>query len=117
LNLKLIGVYPGSLGNSAGIQHQIPVITVELPFAGIMPSQAQISDVWTDLVHWLRYNIPKQATREAYRSFESISGKLLASLPLTEAVMMDRMPAKADRPHPAASKPQSIVQVNSPVNN
>ncbi len=119
LNLKLIGVYPGSLGNSAGIQHQIPVITVELPFAGIMPSQAQISDVWTDLVHWLRYNIPKQATREAYRSFESISGKLLASSPLTEteAVMLDRVPAKTDRPRSVVSKPQSIVQVNSPVDN
>ncbi|PJA31997.1 MAG: peptidase M14, partial [Zetaproteobacteria bacterium CG_4_9_14_3_um_filter_53_7] len=52
LHLKLIGTYPGSLGNSAGVQHQIPVITVELPYAGIMPSEAQISRMWGDLIQW-----------------------------------------------------------------
>ncbi|MDX8406744.1 MAG: M14 family zinc carboxypeptidase, partial [Mariprofundus sp.] len=33
LHLKVIGTYPGSLGNWAGVQHRIPVITVELPYA------------------------------------------------------------------------------------
>ncbi len=72
LHLRLIGVYPGSLGNSAGIQHKIPVITVELPYAGIMPSQQQTSKMWTDLIHWLRYNIPKEETLAAYPLFDKI---------------------------------------------
>jgi len=50
---NLMGTYPGSLGNYAGIQKGIPVITIELPHAGIMPKQQQISRYWTDLVKWL----------------------------------------------------------------
>jgi len=72
LYLRLIGVYPGSLGNSAGVQHKIPVVTVELPYAGIMPSKQQTSKMWTDLIHWLRYNIPKKETLAAYPLFDDI---------------------------------------------
>ncbi|MDH5516835.1 MAG: DUF2817 domain-containing protein [Gammaproteobacteria bacterium] len=56
LHLKLLGTYPGSLGNYAGIQLGKPVITIELPYAGIMPSTQQISTIWTDLVRWLKKN-------------------------------------------------------------
>lgn len=56
LHLKLLGTYPGSLGNYAGIQLGKPVITIELPYAGIMPSKQQISKIWTDLVRWLKIN-------------------------------------------------------------
>jgi len=80
LHLKLIGTYPGSLGNSVGVQHHIPVITVELPYAGIMPTDAQISGMWGDLVHWLRLNIPKQSTIEARARFEEIARALNASM-------------------------------------
>jgi len=78
LNLQLIGTYPGSLGNCAGIQHQIPVITVELPYAGIMPTRKQISDMWVDLVGWLRKNSPKQRTIEAYTSFDETTQRLMS---------------------------------------
>ncbi len=81
LHLKLIGVYPGSLGNFAGIQHEIPVITVELPHAGIMPTHRQISNMWRDLIHWLRHNIPKEKTVKAYASFDAITERLEASSP------------------------------------
>lgn len=53
---NLMGTYPGSLGNYAGIQLGIPVVTIELPHAGIMPSKRQISRFWTDLVRWLIKN-------------------------------------------------------------
>ncbi len=53
---NLMGTYPGSLGNYAGIQKGIPVITIELPHAGIMPTKRQISRYWTDLVKWLVRN-------------------------------------------------------------
>jgi hypothetical protein len=57
LYLQLIGTYPGSLGNYAGVQRKIPVVTIELPYAGIMPSPAEVSGIWTDLVRWLSENI------------------------------------------------------------
>ncbi|MGY8815480.1 MAG: M14 family murein peptide amidase A [Gammaproteobacteria bacterium] len=57
LYLNLLGTYPGSLGNYAGLQRQIPVVTIELPYAGIMPTPTEISDIWRDLVRWLVNNI------------------------------------------------------------
>ena len=57
LHLHLLGTYPGSLGNYAGTHLQIPVVTVELPYAGIMPSKLEISKIWIDLVRWLKRNI------------------------------------------------------------
>ncbi|MCW9014039.1 MAG: M14 family zinc carboxypeptidase [Gammaproteobacteria bacterium] len=59
LYLNLLGTYPGSLGNFAGEQLNIPVITVELPYAGIMPSKQEISRIWIDMVGWLKRNIPR----------------------------------------------------------
>lgn len=60
LHLYLLGTYPGSLGQYAGKHLNIPVITVELPYAGMLPSDAETLRIWTDLVDWLRNNIPKQ---------------------------------------------------------
>ncbi|MFC1536473.1 M14 family murein peptide amidase A [Pseudomonadota bacterium] len=77
LHLKLIGTYPGSLGNSAGVQHQIPVVTVELPHAGIMPARSEISRMWIDIVAWLRKNTPKQKTIDAYATFEETAKQLM----------------------------------------
>lgn len=60
LYLNLLGTFPGSLGNYAGVQKNIPVVTIELPYAGIMPSPAEVSNIWTDLVRWLTGNIPAE---------------------------------------------------------
>ena len=57
LYLNLIGTYPGSLGNYAGIQKHIPVVTIELPYAGIMPSPKEVNNIWEDLVRWLKRNL------------------------------------------------------------
>ena len=68
LYLKQMGTYPGSLGRFAGVHLGLPVVTLELPSAGIMPSAADQRRVWIDLVSWLRYNVPKQQpTRFAQR--------------------------------------------------
>ena len=61
LYLNLLGTYPGSLGNYAGIVKHIPVITIELPSAGIMPSSEEVSRIWMDLVRWLMTNIHKKS--------------------------------------------------------
>jgi len=61
LYLKLLGTYPGSLGNYAGLQQKIPVVTIELPYAGIMPSEREVTRIWVDMVRWLRNNIPEKS--------------------------------------------------------
>lgn len=58
LNLDLLGTYPGSLGNYAGVQLGIPVVTVELPSAGRMPSPREVSAIWSDLLSYLDRRLP-----------------------------------------------------------
>lgn len=58
LHLHQLGVYPGSLGNYGGLDLGIPVITLELPSAGIMPSRAEIENMWVDLNDWLSDKAP-----------------------------------------------------------
>ena len=65
LHLNLLGTYPGSLGNYAGIQQKIPVVTIELPYAGIMPTNAEINSIWRDMVRWLQENITEEAYNES----------------------------------------------------
>lgn len=78
LHLKLLGTYPGSLGNYAGLQLGKPVITIELPYAGIMPDKKEISKIWIDLVHWLKRNI---------RSSDSIKPLLKAESDSSERIV------------------------------
>jgi hypothetical protein len=65
LYLNLLGTYPGSLGNYAGIQREIPVVTIELPYAGIMPTDKEINSIWRDMVKWLTENITEKAYFES----------------------------------------------------
>ncbi|WP_243432090.1 M14 family zinc carboxypeptidase [Aliamphritea spongicola] len=53
LYLKQLGTYPGSLGNYGWFVKSIPVMTIELKHAGIMPKKAEISRMWTDLISWV----------------------------------------------------------------
>ena len=70
-----MGTYPGSLGRYAGIHLGMPVITIELPSAGIMPSREDQRRMWVDLVSWLRENVPKQEpTRVARGGGETAVG-------------------------------------------
>lgn len=57
LRLHRVGVYPGSLGNYGGIKEGIPVVTLELPHALKMPTEAQLTHVWLDMQKWLRTNL------------------------------------------------------------
>jgi len=58
LYLNLMGTYPGSLGRFAGVLMGLPVVTIELPSAGIMPSSAEQTRIWNDLVRYLRTTAP-----------------------------------------------------------
>ncbi len=60
LYLQLLGTYPGSLGNYAGMNLSVPVITLELPSAGQMPPPTQAQRIWEDMLVWLEKNLPKR---------------------------------------------------------
>ena len=118
LHLHLIGTYPGSLGNSAGVQHQIPVITVELPYAGIMPSEDEMSRMWMDLIRWLRSNVPKEKTIRAYENFDATSQTLM-SAPADKKEQQPVMPVAEDSAATAAEieSDNSEIHVNSGIEN
>ena len=62
LYLRDLGVFPGSLGNYAGLDLEVPIVTVELNSAGIMPSRQDINTIWSDLVRWLRDQLSTQVS-------------------------------------------------------
>jgi hypothetical protein len=63
LHLNLLGTYPGSLGNYAGINRNIPVITLELPHSWEMPSVQDSDKIWQDIVQWLTHNVNSTVTQ------------------------------------------------------
>ena len=62
LHLNRLGVYPGSLGNFGGLKEGIPVVTLELPHALDMPTEAELAHVWRDMQQWLRVNLIERRT-------------------------------------------------------
>jgi hypothetical protein len=61
LLLNRVGVYPGSLGNYSGMHKNVPVITIELPNARAMPSDAEVRRIWQDMLNWIHQNVPRQS--------------------------------------------------------
>jgi hypothetical protein len=57
LYLRPLGVYPGSLGNFGGLKEGIPVVTLELPHALKMPTDAELAHVWRDMQQWLKTHL------------------------------------------------------------
>jgi len=53
LQLDPVGVYPGSLGNYGGLVKNVPVMTLELKNARIVPPQ-ELAAMWDDLQRWIR---------------------------------------------------------------
>jgi murein peptide amidase A len=81
LRLKVLGTYPGSLGNYAGFNLNVPVITLELPHAGIMPTAQQTEQVWSDMLRWLRENLPKPLRPESSGALAATKSKLTRESP------------------------------------
>lgn len=60
LLINRVGVYPGSLGNYSGRHKNVPVITIELPNALSMPTEAEARRIWRDMLVWIQANLPTQ---------------------------------------------------------
>ena len=52
LYLDQVGIFPGSLGNYGGVYKKVPVVTIELPNALRTPQDAEIRQMWLDLLRW-----------------------------------------------------------------
>lgn len=52
LYLDQVGIYPGSLGHYAGVHKRMPVVTVELHSASATPREAEMRQMWVDLLRW-----------------------------------------------------------------
>ena len=53
LFLDQVGIFPGSLGNYGGIHQGIPVVTIELPNSTRTPLDAEMRQMWLDLLRWM----------------------------------------------------------------
>ncbi len=53
LYLDQVGIYPGSLGHYAGVHKGMPVVTVELASAKTTPRDAEMRQMWVDLLRWM----------------------------------------------------------------
>ena len=69
LNLNLPGTWPASLARYAGVIRNIPIITIELPFAEIMPTFNQVNGIWLDLVNRLDQQLSETAVTQTKRDY------------------------------------------------
>ena len=77
---KLLGTFPGSLGNFAGQQRDLPFVTVEFSSASSMPEREDIESMWANLQDRLleRFPEPKKASllsRRHYSHFFEVESK------------------------------------------
>ena len=52
LYLDQVGIFPGSLGHYGGVHKGVPVVTIELPNAMRTPLDAEMRQMWLDLLRW-----------------------------------------------------------------
>ncbi|WP_188395596.1 M14 family zinc carboxypeptidase [Oxalicibacterium flavum] len=71
LMLNRVGIYPGSLGNYGGVHRKVPVITIELPNAQQMPSQAEVRRIWVDMVRWIADNVRARSEKDVQAADDS----------------------------------------------
>jgi len=53
LYLDRVGIFPGSLGHFAGVDRNIPVVTIELSHHLRAPVDAEVRQMWLDLQRWI----------------------------------------------------------------
>ena len=65
LYLDQVGIFPGSLGNYGGVHKGIPVVTVELPNSTRTPLDAEMRQMWLDLLRWTNEHIGERGRQRA----------------------------------------------------
>lgn len=54
---KSIAVLPGSFNQYVGSEIKIPILTIELPYADVMPAKSEINEMWKNLIKWLNEHL------------------------------------------------------------
>ena len=57
LYLDQVGIFPGSLGNYGGVHKGVPVVTIELPNSTRTPLDAEMRQMWLDLLRWINERV------------------------------------------------------------
>ena len=65
LHLDRVGIFPGSLGNYGGVHQGVPVVTIELPDAKRTPPDAEIRQIWLDLLRWTSERVMSDTASQA----------------------------------------------------
>jgi murein peptide amidase A len=63
LYLDQVGIFPGSLGNYGGVHKGVPVVTIELSNALRTPLDAEMRQMWIDLLRWTAAKITGDSQR------------------------------------------------------
>ena len=63
LYLDQVGIFPGSLGNYGGVHKGVPVVTIELPNSLRTPLDAEMRQMWLDLLRWTATKIAGDSAR------------------------------------------------------
>jgi protein MpaA len=67
LYLDQVGIFPGSLGNYGGVHKGVPVVTIELPNSTRTPLDAEMRQMWLDLLRWMSERAVGQGAEHAPR--------------------------------------------------
>ena len=98
LILDRVGIFPGSLGNYGGMHRNVPVVTLELPQANRLPPDAEVRQMWTDLLKWTDHRLAP-ARVEPPKAAVANPASVTVPAPVSAA------PARTSAPTPAAVLP------------
>lgn len=116
LHLDQVGIYPGSLGNYSGVHRGMPVVTIELRDARATPTDADMRQMWTDLLAWMDAHLPATPApappppppAEPAAPAQEPEPPLPSPAPATPASAPAAAPAEAAVPEAAATPASSV---------
>jgi murein peptide amidase A len=99
LFLDRVGIFPGSLGNYGGMHRNVPVVTLELPHANRLPPEAEVRQMWADLLKWADQRLAL-ARVEPAKAAVVVTPVLTAPIAVTPAAAT-ALPAASEPSEPA----------------
>jgi murein peptide amidase A len=118
LFLDRVGIFPGSLGNYGGMHRNVPVVTLELPHANRLPPDAEVRQMWADLLKWTDQRLaltraePPKAAVAAPAPASPTTAPATAP-PTTSAVPTPTPPPVAPVVEPPAPEPMPVSEPES----
>jgi murein peptide amidase A len=116
LILDRVGIFPGSLGNYGGMHRNVPVVTLELPHANRLPPDAEVRQMWADLLKWTDQRIALarvEPPKSAVVSPAAVSPPSIRPTPAPAATVPEQPAPAAVPPSTPAAEPEA--EADSPV--